>query len=110
METITRRCRECGHDFDIEPEEQEFFRRLSDARQDTDWHLPSRCTDCRARRRRQRRPLVVDDGSTEYVVCVDCREEFTFGGRDRSYFASRGWCAPTRCRPCRQARPVREAG
>lgn len=106
-EAIERQCRTCGAAFAIDADERRYISEQA-ARHGDDgwrWQLPAMCVDCRDARRRSWRP-VVDDRTTEWRVCVECGESFQFGGRDRTYFASRGWVTPRRCRSCRAARSV----
>lgn len=100
----TRRCRTCGENFVVSADEIELFRRLA-AEKGGEWCLPTRCTPCRATRRaRKFYNPVVANARDEQLACVDCGEDFIFGGRDRDFFARRGWATPRRCRPCRSAR------
>jgi hypothetical protein len=114
---VDRHCRDCGQPFQISVEEQEFFRRMAEAKPNGDeeregigWHLPARCHPCRAERRAQKyggRELVEPHAPDEWLMCVQCGEGFIFGGRDRDYFARQGFVKPRRCRPCRMTRADR---
>lgn len=42
--------------------------------------------------------------SDEVIVCVDCKNEFTFTENEASFFASKGLVKPRRCKGCRQKR------
>jgi hypothetical protein len=101
---VERICRTCGQPFTITPSEQLFFAALAN-KTGTDWTLPARCEECRAERRKARE--VVNESEVDvWLVCCDCGVDFLFGGRDRVYFAFRGFARPRRCRPCRTARTV----
>jgi hypothetical protein len=104
-EPIVRTCRACGQVFTIDADEQRWFADLA-ARTGQAWQLPGRCFPCR-KAARDAMLATVDDGQDEWLVCVDCNDVFQFGGRDRAYFASRGFAKPKRCRPCRQVGPRR---
>lgn len=43
------------------------------------------------------------------LICSDCGQEFTFTAADQAFFQERGYTAPKRCKPCRQAKK-NEAG
>jgi hypothetical protein len=104
LQPVRRRCSDCANPFEITVAEQVFLQDLA-ARKDLAFHLPNRCTECRrVRRRLQYAPAVDDTPTTELLTCVECGASFIFGGRDRAYFASRGWATPKRCRECRHAR------
>ena len=57
-------CRDCGGQFIFTAREQEFYREKGYE------HLPSRCPDCRARRRGVERQM-------HTVVCSECGRETT---------------------------------
>ncbi len=38
------------------------------------------------------------------LVCVDCGDEFDFTEGEQQFFADKGFDAPKRCKPCRQAK------
>lgn len=101
---IRRTCVDCGELFDITEDERAFLGNVS-AQTGRAFVLPRRCLTCRrARRRDTYETPVIDDGRDEHLVCGDCGVTFVFGGRDRAYFARRGWVTPKRCRDCRQQR------
>lgn len=99
---IPRVCRDCGASFQITAEEQALFRELAATKTDTDWQLPNRCSPCR-QARRLARERAIDDGTDEMVRCIDCKTEFLYGSRDKSFYARQGWRRPRRCRLCREA-------
>ncbi|HEY9720618.1 MAG TPA: CxxC-x17-CxxC domain-containing protein [Oscillatoriaceae cyanobacterium] len=37
------------------------------------------------------------------LVCADCGTEFTFTASEQEFFAQKGFSAPRRCKPCREA-------
>ncbi|MFN3431897.1 MAG: CxxC-x17-CxxC domain-containing protein [Candidatus Sericytochromatia bacterium] len=37
------------------------------------------------------------------LVCADCNSNFTFTGSEQDFFAQKGFSAPRRCKPCRDA-------
>ena len=42
------------------------------------------------------------------LVCKDCGKEFVWTAGEQEFYASRGFeNQPQRCKPCRDARPVR---
>lgn len=102
---VWRTCRDCGRDFAIDAEEQAFLRGVS-ARVGKPFALPGRCLPCRKFRRLAKygtaRPMTPGDDVT--IVCGDCRTPFVFEHGEQRFFASRGFTAPRRCRPCRTAR------
>jgi hypothetical protein len=113
LQPVARVCRDCGQPFEISVEEQEWLRRMAEAMPDGDeerpgvgWHLPARCSPCRAARRAQKYggEPVEAHAEDEWLTCISCGEGFLFGGRDRDYFARQGFVKPRRCRPCREAR------
>jgi hypothetical protein len=67
--------------------------------------LPSRCTHCRAQRRRQQYGggAALDAGETLTRECVVCGAAFTWPRDDyeREFFRTRAWQAPRRCPNCR---------
>lgn len=105
-ESIIRPCKSCGVEFAINPDEQQFFAQLAaqaPERAPGGWFYPVRCTTCRARRRAARL-ATKDDGQSETLICQDCGMSFTFGSRDKTYYAAQGFAPPKRCRPCRRQR------
>ena len=44
------------------------------------------------------------------LTCSDCGQEFTFTSEDQAFFQERGYSAPKRCKPCRQAKKNEQAG
>lgn len=42
--------------------------------------------------------------------CVDCSAEFPFTTEEQEFFASKGFNAPRRCKPCRTAKKQRNQG
>jgi hypothetical protein len=109
MSTIesARVCRDCGEPFAVTAGELEWWRRFGE-RTGESWHLPARCTSCRFARRQEAygAPVRATDPDVE-VTCCDCGSRFLFAGRDKEFFASRGFARPRRCRPCRQQRQSR---
>jgi hypothetical protein len=104
MSTIKRLCSTCGKPFEISDDEQAFLAGLAH-RLGSGFSLPTHCDPCRRARRRERYDVpVTDDGSVETIACRTCGEDFVFGGRDRCWWAAKGWTRPTRCRGCRSAR------
>lgn len=104
---VRRMCADCGQPFVIGAEEQRWFQNLAAQRPDLSVVWPNRCTLCRFERRRALL-AVVDDGIDEQLECSSCGCSFAFGGRDKQFWAQRGWLRPRRCRPCRAA--ARAAG
>jgi CxxC-x17-CxxC domain-containing protein len=41
---------------------------------------------------------------TQQLMCSDCGQAFEFTGEDQEFFRERGYSAPKRCKPCRQAK------
>lgn len=63
-------CRDCGSQFVFTSGEQEFYQQKGFA------HDPSRCPDCRAKRRSaERRPM--EDRPMYPAVCSDCGQDTT---------------------------------
>jgi len=86
-------CIDCGCSFTVTAGEQ--TSRLA-------WQLPLRCVECRKSNRAVRAADgVFDDGTDVILSCVNCGHTFVFGGRDKAFFAARGYKLPKRCRPCR---------
>jgi hypothetical protein len=101
---IRRTCRDCNLTFYITAGEREFLQNLSVERS-RPFVLPHRCLDCRQAARRAKYARAVDpDAGDEMLMCTDCGAAFTFGGRDREYWARQGWTSPKRCRDCRRQR------
>jgi CxxC-x17-CxxC domain-containing protein len=44
------------------------------------------------------------------LTCSDCGQEFTFTSADQQFFQERGYSAPKRCKPCRQAKKAEQGG
>lgn len=44
------------------------------------------------------------------IECVDCQTEFSFTENEQKFFTSKGFTAPKRCKPCREAKKQRAAG
>lgn len=44
------------------------------------------------------------------LTCSDCGQEFTFTADDQAFFRDRGYSAPKRCKPCRQAKKNEQQG
>src|SRR5581483_11223052 len=44
------------------------------------------------------------------LTCSDCGQEFTFTSEDQAFFQERGYSAPKRCKPCRQAKKNEQGG
>ena len=44
------------------------------------------------------------------LTCSDCGQEFTFTAADQDFFRERGYSAPKRCKPCRQAKKNEQQG
>ncbi len=38
------------------------------------------------------------------LTCADCGAEFIFTAKEQAYYAERGFMAPKRCKPCREAK------
>lgn len=38
---------------------------------------------------------------TQFIVCVDCNTEFTFGENEQKFFESKNYTPPKRCKLCR---------
>ena len=64
-------CRDCGQEFTFTTGEQEFY--LSHGLQNE----PSRCPECRAARRRERRGGYSQPRQMYTVICADCGKETT---------------------------------
>ena len=64
-------CRDCGQEFTFSVGEQEFY--LSRGLMNE----PSRCPECRAARRRERRGGYGDSRSSYSAVCANCGQETT---------------------------------
>ncbi len=103
-DTIHRVCKECGHAFIIDVDEQAYFRDLAE-RTGERWSLPARCLDCRRQRRSAALAVPASVQEAWYdQVCVECGAEFRIGPRDVATLKARGWAWPKRCRICRAAR------
>jgi CxxC-x17-CxxC domain-containing protein len=46
----------------------------------------------------------------QQLTCSDCGQVFTFTAEDQSFFQERGYSAPKRCKPCRQAKKNEQGG
>ena len=46
----------------------------------------------------------------QQLTCSDCGQEFTFSSEDQEFFRERGYSAPKRCKPCRQAKKNEQTG
>ncbi len=46
----------------------------------------------------------------QQLICSDCGREFTFTSEDQAFFQERGYSAPKRCKPCRQAKKNEQGG
>lgn len=62
-------CRECGQEFAFTSGEQEFYQRRGLL------HEPSRCTDCRAVRKRERSGYSDGPRQMHPVVCASCGKD-----------------------------------
>ncbi len=71
LEDKTLACRDCGQEFTFTAGEQEFY--LSRGLQNE----PSRCTECRSARRRERQGGYNQPRQMYDVVCADCGVETT---------------------------------
>jgi hypothetical protein len=104
-----RTCSACGRSFSFAAAELRLFEQLAAEQPAGEngqgWRLPTRCSYCRqaARAARHAAPVLTSDAD-EWLTCLECGDDFQFGGRDRDFFASRGFAKPKRCRPCRIAR------
>jgi hypothetical protein len=103
--TIVRTCHECGADFDVTVDEQQFLQRIC-ARDGRAYRLPANCLACRKARREQQYgpPRVVEVGDDQTLICCDCGTAFVFARDEQEWFRARGFAKPRRCRPCRRAR------
>jgi hypothetical protein len=63
-----------------------------------------------ARAQGTRAAAAASDGEDQTLRCVDCRNEFVWSASEQQYYRERGFEAPRRCKPCRQAKKAqREA-
>lgn len=46
----------------------------------------------------------------QQLQCSDCGQSFTFTSEDQEFFRDRGYSAPKRCKPCRQAKKNEQSG
>jgi CxxC-x17-CxxC domain-containing protein len=46
----------------------------------------------------------------QQLMCSDCGQSFTFTAEDQEFFRDRGYSAPKRCKPCRQAKKNEQSG
>jgi hypothetical protein len=46
--------------------------------------------------------------SDQTLKCRDCQIDFVFTANEQAFFAEKGFRAPSRCRPCRQAKKLRQ--
>ena len=46
----------------------------------------------------------------QQLMCSDCGQAFTFTAEDQDFFRERGYSAPKRCKPCRQAKKNEQGG
>lgn len=70
LEDKTLVCRDCGEEFIFSAGEQEFFQQKGFQ------HPPSRCPECRSRRRGMDRPPL-GERQMFTVICSDCGQEAT---------------------------------
>lgn len=45
--------------------------------------------------------------ATQYITCVDCRQEFEHPERDQDFYAEHGYAPPKRCKLCRIKKKAR---
>lgn len=43
------------------------------------------------------------NSTDQTLVCADCSASFTFTASEQEFFAQKGFSAPRRCKPCRDA-------
>lgn len=44
----------------------------------------------------------------KYIYCKECGKKFLFSGKQQSFFESRGWVPPKRCKCCREYNNARQ--
>jgi CxxC-x17-CxxC domain-containing protein len=44
------------------------------------------------------------------LTCSECGAEFIFTSKDQAYYTERGFAAPKRCKPCRDAKKAQGGG
>ncbi|MCL5435925.1 MAG: zinc-ribbon domain-containing protein [Patescibacteria group bacterium] len=49
------------------------------------------------------------EGADKTLVCIDCKEEFTFTAGEQKFFTERGLMSPRRCPTCRRKRKAQKA-
>jgi CxxC-x17-CxxC domain-containing protein len=49
-------------------------------------------------------------GSDLLLTCSDCGQEFVFTAGEQQFYQERGYSAPRRCKPCRQAKQASGGG
>lgn len=42
-------------------------------------------------------------GTDQILVCASCSTEFNFSGAEQEFYQQKGFAAPKRCKPCREA-------
>ena len=42
-------------------------------------------------------------GTDQILVCASCNTEFNFSGAEQEFYQLKGFAAPKRCKPCREA-------
>jgi len=87
---ITKKCRDCGKEFVITEEEQEWLKA-------NDLELYSRCPDCRKARREEKE-------TTEPVekVCRECGNKFVITAEELIWLKQKRYQEFSRCQPCRK--------
>jgi hypothetical protein len=89
------RCEDCGR------------RHIWTARRQDEWARagrfvpPSKCEDCRARRKAVVSVVEADAKGDLKLRCKECGQRFEFSAGEQQFFASCHWSRPSRCKPCR---------
>lgn len=91
----TRKCVDCGHEFDITNRDRDFF-------ESHGYSLPNRCPECRKIHRDFVKRGLDNIGLED--TCADCGQKLQFTNRELYWYVVHDYKLPTRCKACREKR------
>lgn len=91
----TRKCVDCGHEFDITNRDRDFF-------ESHGYSLPNRCPECRKIHRDFVKGGLDNIGLED--TCADCGQKLQFTNRELYWYVVHDYKLPTRCKACREKR------